>query len=119
MTAIDSWSGPADRLAIHLADRLESGRGCTVTWLNHYSAVIAMRAGVPVGEFDYLGIDGIFLRRLLGVPVPRTSADLTLPVLLRSAKPLRIGLVGSTAEVLDVVARKLQEDFGHSVVWRS
>lgn len=105
-------------LAARLLDELSGGAGAAITWLNHYSAQVAMRADVPLAEFDYLGVDGVLLCRLLGgnSSASRTSADLLLPELLARAAPLRIALVGSRPETLRLVADRIRRDHGHSVV---
>ena len=55
-----------------------------VTWLNHYSIRIALAEAVDsLREMDVCGVDGQFLKWLLRHPV-RTSADLVVPLLLRS-----------------------------------
>jgi exopolysaccharide biosynthesis WecB/TagA/CpsF family protein len=107
---------PVAHFASLLADNLERGDGGVVTWLNHHSALLALRAGIPLGEFDYLGLDGIFLCRLLESAVPRTSADLLLPVLLEQTRGLRIAFIGSTTETLRMVADKASAMYGHDVV---
>jgi exopolysaccharide biosynthesis WecB/TagA/CpsF family protein len=105
-------------LADQLADTITSGAGGTITWLNHFSAQVAMEAGVPLDEFDYLGLDGLLLCRLLGVDgsACRTSADLVLPRVLERAARVRIALIGSTAETLQAVAAKIEAEYGHDVV---
>ncbi len=107
-----------DHLADTLSDRIAHGHGGAITWLNHFSAMVAMRAGVPLQDFDYLGLDGVFLCRLLGLDSAacRTSADLVLPRLLERSRPLRIALVGATPETLVVVADKIERQYGHRVV---
>jgi exopolysaccharide biosynthesis WecB/TagA/CpsF family protein len=106
----------ADALATLLARRLHEGAGGTVTWLNHYSALRSLRAGVPVQRFDYLGLDGIFLCHLVGATECRTSADLVMPRLLARTETLRIALIGSTAETLCITAARITAEFGHRVV---
>jgi exopolysaccharide biosynthesis WecB/TagA/CpsF family protein len=110
--------GVVDFLADELSDRIARGVGGTITWFNHFSALAAMKAGVPVHRFDYLGLDGVFLCRLLGVDSAtcRTSADLVLPRMLERSQPLRIALVGSRPQTLEVVAGKIERQFGHRVV---
>jgi exopolysaccharide biosynthesis WecB/TagA/CpsF family protein len=107
-----------DSLAAELSSRLSRGVGGTITWLNHFSARVAMDAGVPLDRFDYLGLDGMLLCRLLGVDSDscRTSADLVLPQLLERSRPLRIALVGSKPETLKKVAEKIEREYGHRVV---
>jgi exopolysaccharide biosynthesis WecB/TagA/CpsF family protein len=105
-----------DGFAALLAENLRRGDGGTVTWFNHYSGMQALRAGVPVDHFDYLGLDGIFLCRLVRTTGCRTSADTVLPLLLERSAPLRIALIGSTAETLRTVAEKITAEYGHDVV---
>jgi exopolysaccharide biosynthesis WecB/TagA/CpsF family protein len=107
---------PADRLAGVLARNLAEGIGGTLTWLNHYSALQALEAGVPLDRFDYLGLDGIMLCRLVHAECQRTSADLLMPVLLERTSGLRIALIGSTAGTLEIVSEKIESRFDHSVV---
>ena len=99
-----------------LAGDLHQGVGRAVTWLNHHSALMALRAGVPLDQFDYLGVDGIFLGRMLKTTVARTSADLLLPELLAQTQGLRIALIGSSTQTLQAVAAKATAEFGHDVV---
>jgi exopolysaccharide biosynthesis WecB/TagA/CpsF family protein len=108
--------GAVGRLAGRLLQNLDSGTGGTVTWLNHYSALRSLHADVPLEEFDYLGLDGIFLCRLVRTDAPRTSADLLLPVLLERSRSIRIALVGSTPETLAAVTAKIEAEYGHRVV---
>lgn len=108
---------PERLFARALLAKVEAGVGGTATWLNHYSAIQSLRGGVRLHRFDHLGVDGILLCRLLGSPVPRTSADLVLPLLLEHPVPLRIALIGSTAETLEAVATKIEAS-GHRVVLR-
>jgi exopolysaccharide biosynthesis WecB/TagA/CpsF family protein len=108
--------GAVGRLTGLLLQNLNRGTGGTVTWLNHHSALRSLRADVPLEEFDYLGLDGIFLCKLVGSSAPRTSADLLLPVLLERSRYLRIALIGSTAETLAAVSAKIETEYGHRVV---
>lgn len=107
---------PIERLAQALAANLERGIGGTLTWLNHYSALRAREAGVPLHEFDYLGVDGILLCRLVKTDCARTSADLLLPALLERSQQLRIALIGSTSGTLLNVREKIESNYGHQVV---
>jgi exopolysaccharide biosynthesis WecB/TagA/CpsF family protein len=106
----------ADRLAEIMLAGLSEDTGRVVTWLNHYTAMQSMQDGVPLDQFDCLGLDGILLRHLVDADVPRTSADLVLPVVLEHPTPLRIALIGSTAETLAGVAAKIEAKHGHDVV---
>lgn len=79
-------------------------RSVRVTWLNHYSVRIALeQAPDELAQFDVCGIDGQFLKLLLGHGV-RTSADLVVPALLKSdptiSTVLTIGGCGGRAEDL-------------------
>ena len=107
---------PAARFADVLVEALGTRRGGVLTWLNHFSALQSLNAGVPVDSFDYLGVDGVLLGRLVGAQGARTSADRVLPVLFQRSTPLRIALIGSTTENLAAVAEKIERDHGHSVV---
>lgn len=111
----DPSDGP-EALAAILAQDLDHGRGGTVTWLNHFSALQALRGDVPIDHFDYLGLDGLFLCRLVKAASCRTSADLVLPLLLDRTTNLRIALIGSTSETLRTVAEKITTQYGHDVV---
>ena len=51
----------------------------SVTWLNHHSALMALGAQIDYSQFSAVGIDGWFLKRLLGVRIENTSADRFLP----------------------------------------
>jgi exopolysaccharide biosynthesis WecB/TagA/CpsF family protein len=106
---------PAAALATTLLSSLTRQSGGVVTWLNHYTALQSVQAGTPIEQFDYLGLDGILLCRLVRSGVPRTSADLVMPLLLQTAEPLRIALIGSTPETLAQVAEKIQTEHGHRV----
>jgi exopolysaccharide biosynthesis WecB/TagA/CpsF family protein len=107
---------PEAQLAATLLADVRRGTGATVTWLNHYSAMQSLQGGVPLDQFDYLGLDGILLCQLVRSDVPRTSADLVLPVLLEQPGELRIALIGSTQETLAAVAAKIEGQYGHRVV---
>ena len=109
---------PGGSFADVLTEALRTRSGGVLTWLNHYSALQALQAGVPLDEFDYLGLDGIFLSRIVRAEVARTSADLVLPVLFERASALRIALIGSTAETLAAVAERIEAEHGHRVVLR-
>ncbi|WP_166534100.1 WecB/TagA/CpsF family glycosyltransferase [Blastococcus xanthinilyticus] len=107
---------PAERFAQMLADNLAAGVGGTLTWLNHYTALQTMQAEVPLDCFDYVGLDGILLCRLVQAECERTSADLVMPALLARTSGLRIALIGSTEETLRTVAAAIEEQSDHRVV---
>ncbi|WP_139228759.1 WecB/TagA/CpsF family glycosyltransferase [Blastococcus tunisiensis] len=117
MTAVPAEPAQAaEWFAQLLADNLTAGTGGTLTWLNHYTALQSMRAGVPIDRFDYLGLDGLLLCRLVRTECERTSADLLIPALLSRTSGLRIALIGSTAETLRTVAEKIEGQNEHRVV---
>ena len=65
------------------------GQPVRVAWLNHYSIRLALsESAEAVQEMDVCGVDGQFLKWLLRHPV-RTSADLVVPVLIRSDESIR------------------------------
>ena len=81
-----------------------------VTWLNHHSIRVALAvAPDAIGQLDVCGIDGQFLRWLLGHPV-RTSADLVVPRLLLAdgsiGRVLTIGGHGDRSEALTAALTK-------------
>lgn len=114
--AEQSAETPERQFAAMLLADLRRGSGATVTWLNHYSAMQSLHGGVQLERFDYLGLDGLLLCRLLKSEAPRTSADLVLPLLLEHPVRLRIALIGSTQETLQAVAAKIEAQYGHRVV---
>jgi UDP-N-acetyl-D-mannosaminuronic acid transferase (WecB/TagA/CpsF family) len=65
----------------------------TVTWLNHYTAKQSL-ALPELEEVQYVGIDGLLLRSLIGGSIPRTSADVLLPVLLANSDIASVVLLG-------------------------
>jgi UDP-N-acetyl-D-mannosaminuronic acid transferase (WecB/TagA/CpsF family) len=101
----DRWSS---RLAARLADILGAGRGAAVTWYNHASVSRAMDAQIDVGRFDYVGIDGSFFRRLVAPGMPRTSADLVLPLLLDLLPGCRVALIGSSRGQLEAASAVIE-----------
>jgi exopolysaccharide biosynthesis WecB/TagA/CpsF family protein len=99
-----------------LTDVLRDGSGGVLTWLNHYTALQALEARVPLDEFDFMGLDGILLSWIVKAGVIRTSADLLLPLLFERSAGLRIALIGSNAETLAVTSEKIESQYGHQVV---
>lgn len=80
----------------------------TVTWLNHYSAQVALeKKSDHLREFDVVGVDGLFLQRLVGA-TSRTSADGLIPHLLREIDGANIAVFGSTPEQSSAAAQKLR-----------
>lgn len=100
------WSA---NFAALLTKDIDARRGGTLTWFNHYSVQQAITAGVDVSRFDYVGIDGLLLRRLAAPTAPRTSADLVLPLLLDRLRPAsRVAIIGSTPDNLRAVTAHLE-----------
>jgi UDP-N-acetyl-D-mannosaminuronic acid transferase (WecB/TagA/CpsF family) len=99
------WSA---NLARVLADRSAAGEGAAVTWYNHASLRRSLDAGVDVAEFDHVGIDGVLLRRLVAPGLPRTSADLLLPVLIQQLPGCRVALVGGNPSANQAAAATLE-----------
>ncbi|TXR56313.1 WecB/TagA/CpsF family glycosyltransferase [Quadrisphaera setariae] len=96
------WSENAARTLVDLR-RADAPR--TVTWFNHHTLQVTMDAGTELSKFDYIGLDGSFLRRLIAPNMARTSADLMLPKILDQMGPgCRIGLIGSTSQQLEAAA---------------
>ncbi len=78
-----------------LAERYRGRERTTVTWLNHFSAQRVDRSLLE--QFDYVGVDGIFLRRLVGGRA-RSSADMVVPLLLSRLQGARILAIGGTEQ---------------------
>lgn len=96
----------AANFAAHLVEMHKSGVGASVTWYNHASVQRAAKAALNVAGFDYIGVDGVFLRWMLAPTLPRTSADLVLPLLLSSFRHGgRVALVGSVRVNLEAATR--------------
>lgn len=70
----------------------------TVSWLNHFS-VQQENDGSYLSTIDIVGIDGIFLAKLLGRHVARTSADVVVPLLLASHPFRSVAMVGGASGV--------------------
>src|SRR4051794_40313134 len=59
----------AERLAAGMALSWEAGGLSVGTWLNHASALVALQAAdTALRRMDYIGIDGILLKRILRCP---------------------------------------------------
>lgn len=65
-----------------------------MTWLNHHSARSVDAFDAELEKLDFVGIDGLLLLALLGRSMPRTSADLLLPLLLPRLHGASVALVG-------------------------
>lgn len=94
----------ASNLAAALIDCITFRGGAAVTWYNHASIMRAIDGGIDVARFDYIGLDGLLLRRIAAPGAPRTSADLVLPLLLNSIPGCRVALVGSSRSALAAAA---------------
>jgi exopolysaccharide biosynthesis WecB/TagA/CpsF family protein len=98
-----------------LEELLKSGG--TITWVNHFSVQLVMRLQIDLNEFDLVGIDGFFLRRLLKLKLGHSSADSDLPKLLNSAQ-LKVGLIGGTPDSAKTHEVAFTEKFpGCDVLW--
>jgi beta-1,4-glucosyltransferase len=94
----------------------EAGRSVRVTWLNHYSARVALREdAAAVTAMDVVGVDGLLLKVMLGHPV-RTSADLVVPALLQGDPRIRSVLaVGGHGDRSEELARAFGDLAGRPV----
>ncbi|MEH3077159.1 MAG: WecB/TagA/CpsF family glycosyltransferase [Quadrisphaera sp.] len=102
------WSENAART---LVDLRRTNEPTTVTWFNHHTLQVTVKEGVELSKFDYIGLDGSFLRSLVAPDMTRTSADLMLPKLIdQMGQGCRIGLIGSTPEQLKA-AREVIESW--------
>lgn len=91
---------PTGALMDWLLCRRELDTVTTVTWLNHYSAQVALDScGPQLRDFDLVGIDGLALCKLIKAP-NRTSADLLLPRLLPELQGARVLIVGGAPDAL-------------------
>ncbi|MCA0144888.1 WecB/TagA/CpsF family glycosyltransferase [Blastococcus sp. LR1] len=79
-----------------------------MTWLNHYSALVAeTTVGVDLANFDVVGTDGKLLQWLVGAE-RRTSADLVVPLVLEELRLPRVALIGGTPQSVAAAAHALQ-----------
>lgn len=121
MLALRSLATESEMAALTLARVLvaqgSAGKSVAGTWLNHYSAVKHMSRTSPsnLSEFDYVGIDGQLLRRIVGSG-PRTSADLVIPRILEIVPNMRIAIIGAQRSALLAAARTLAAINGARVV---
>lgn len=79
----------------------ESNGLLTITWLNHYSALMSLSDRIDYSKFDIVGIDGWFLSRILKSSVINTSADRILPKILEDFEG-DIFLIGGSKENADL-----------------
>lgn len=100
----DTSAGEADNSSAVLADvlvqRWADRQPTAVTWLNHHTAGVFLHDIGGLATFDLVGIDGFLLRNVLGRPMPRTSADLVLPLVLPRLHGARVVLLGGPPETL-------------------
>lgn len=101
-------SNPTLAIVAYLLDRYRSGNQTSVTWLNHYSAQVMNRTDTVdcVAQADLVGIDGIFLGRIVGCGA-RTSADTVIPALLPYTRNARVCLIGTTSSSLEKAGRSI------------
>lgn len=92
---------PSLVLAEHLLGCHQNGSRTSITWLNHYSVQVMNTSDTVhfVAQADLVGVDGIFLRRILGCK-SRTSADTVIPALLPCVRNARICLIGTSSSSL-------------------
>jgi exopolysaccharide biosynthesis WecB/TagA/CpsF family protein len=99
-----------------LLARRELDTVTTVTWLNHYSAQIALDScGSQLRDFDVVGIDGLALCKLIKAPA-RTSADLLLPRLLPELRNARVLIVGGSPDALTETIECVEGMLNHGSV---
>ena len=90
----------------------------SITWLNHYSALQSVNSNSLNDEFDFIGIDGIFLKYFLRSTQERTSADLLVPELF-NRNNFKVALIGGRPENMLVLRRHFLEKFSsQSVVFQ-
>lgn len=75
------------------SDMRKSAKIITVTWLNHSSLLQLKNETRLLEEFSYIGIDGYFLKTLLGKRFERSSADIVIPKLLADLE-CKVFLIG-------------------------
>lgn len=68
----------------------------TYTWVNHYSALINLENLIKLDEFNFVGVDGQFLRLIIGRKFDTTSADRVLPIVFQ--RNLKVVLIGGKLE---------------------
>jgi UDP-N-acetyl-D-mannosaminuronic acid transferase (WecB/TagA/CpsF family) len=104
-------------LAEALIARCREGATQSCTWLNHFSALEHSRRGSwdSLLDFDFVGIDGGFLRWLVTAK-SRTTADLTVPRLLNLRPGTRLVLIGGTPLALTAASSALMAISGSQVV---
>lgn len=88
---------------------------CLVTWINHHTLMEISDSEFVLKKFTYVGVDGIFLLRLLRLKINRSSADIVIPKLLGS-RLIRVILVGGKIENLSIRAARFLERFPKAIV---
>lgn len=99
-----------DGLVAWQRDRAAAGAPVRITWVNHFSVRGALaRAPEALRGMDVCGVDGILLRWILRHPA-RTSADLVVPLLLRTDRTIhRVLAVGGRGDRGAALADALSE----------
>jgi exopolysaccharide biosynthesis WecB/TagA/CpsF family protein len=80
----------------------------TYTWVNHFSCLQNMTSNIDISDFNFVGIDGELLAKIMRFKGKTTAADRVLPLVL--TEPLRVVLIGGTqkqvAKRIEVMNRK-------------
>jgi exopolysaccharide biosynthesis WecB/TagA/CpsF family protein len=81
-----------------------------ITWINHFSIIQIIKSGTSLSDFDYIGVDGIFLKSLLSSTQTRTSADTILPLIFKD-KDLNVILIGGSEDNKILIKKKIKDLF--------
>lgn len=81
-----------------------------ITWINHFSVIQIIKSSTPLNEFDYVGIDGIFLKKLVSSTQTRTSADTVLPLIFKDVD-LNVLLIGGSEGNKILIKQKFKKLF--------
>jgi len=102
---------------------LSKNKGCTaVTFMNPYNSLYAKKNPYIYKDFDYLGVDGIFMAKtlslLMGLNIPRLSFDMTslAPIVFESAKGKGIYFIGTTEDLIHKSIDNLKKKFPELIV---
>lgn len=87
----------------------------SVTWANHYSAIVNISVKNTYSDFNLIGIDGLYLKYLIKSRKPRSSADLVLPVIFKS-RQVRVILVGASKDKQQPILMEFKSRFPNSSV---
>jgi exopolysaccharide biosynthesis WecB/TagA/CpsF family protein len=79
------------------------------TWLNHYSIQIVSQNRIRLSQFQFIGIDGQFLKYFSGIACQTTSADRVLPILLKNK--IKVALIGGEADKVSERLKNFQVKF--------